>query len=45
MPFTPDDPLEKDAAFWQASKDGTSRKALELGLKYSPRIHIDRRLD
>ncbi len=45
MPFTPEDPLGEGADFWQASKDGTSRKALELGLKYSPRIHIDRKLD
>ncbi len=45
MPFTPEDPLGKGAEFWRASKDGTSRKALKLGLKYSPRIHIDRKLD
>ncbi len=45
MPLTPDDPLGKDAKFWQESKDATARKALSLGLKYSPRIHIDRKLD
>ncbi len=45
MPFTPDDPLGKDAKIWQESKDATSRKALQLGVKYSPRIHIDRKLD
>ncbi len=45
MPFTPDDPLEKDKEFWEKSKDATARKALELGVTYSPRIHIDRRLD
>jgi len=45
MPFTPDDPLGKDREFWEKSKDATSRKALELGVTYSPRIHIDRKLD
>jgi hypothetical protein len=45
MPFTPEDPLGKDKDFWNESKDATSRKALELGLRYSPRIHIDRKLD
>ena len=45
MPFTPEDPLEKDADVWHASKDATARKALELGVTYSPRIHVDRRLD
>jgi hypothetical protein len=45
MPFTPDDPLEADAKFWNDSKDATARMALEIGVTYSPRIHIDRRLD
>jgi 7-carboxy-7-deazaguanine synthase len=45
MPFTPEDPLGKDKEFWEESKDATSRKALQLGLRYSPRIHIDRKLD
>ncbi len=45
MPFTPEDPLEEGATFWKESKDATARKALELGLKYSPRMHIDRELD
>jgi organic radical activating enzyme len=45
MPFTPEDPLGKDKDFWEKSKDATSRKALELGVNYSPRIHIDRKLD
>ncbi len=45
MPFTPDDPLDKDKDFWRESKDATSRKALEIGVTYSPRIHIDRKLD
>jgi len=45
MPFTPDDPLDENKTFWEKSKDATSRKALELGVTYSPRIHIDRKLD
>jgi organic radical activating enzyme len=45
MPFTPEEPLEDDKIFWEASKDATARKALELGVTYSPRIHIDRKLD
>ncbi len=45
MPFTPEDPLDKGAQVWQDSKDATSRKALALGVTYSPRIHIDRKLD
>jgi len=45
MPLTPDDPLGKDKDIWAESKDATARKALESGLRYSPRLHIDRRLD
>jgi len=45
MPFTPDDPLGKDNEIWKKSMDATSRKALSLGVTYSPRIHIDRQLD
>lgn len=45
MPFTPEDPLEKNNEIWKESMDATARKALELGVTYSPRIHIDRRLD
>jgi organic radical activating enzyme len=45
MPFTPDDPLGKDNEVWSKSMDATARKALELGVTYSPRIHIDRKLD
>lgn len=45
MPFTPEDPLGKDKEFWETSKNNTSRKALEIGVRYSPRIHIDRNLD
>ena len=45
MPFTPEDPLGSGKIFWNESKNATSRKALKLGLTYSPRIHIDRELD
>lgn len=45
MPWTPEDPLGKDKDIWERSKDNASRMALQNGLKYSPRIHVDRRLD
>ena len=45
MPFTPFDPLGKNKEVWEQSKDETARMALELGVRYSPRIHIDRKLD
>jgi len=45
MPWTPEDPLGKDRDVWESSKDNAGRFALSNGLKYSPRIHVDRRLD
>jgi len=45
MPFTPEDPLGFGIEFWEQSKDSTARAALRLGVVYSPRIHIDRKLD
>jgi len=45
MPFTPNDPLDKDKEFWEASKDMAANYALKNHFRYSPRIHIDRRLD
>ena len=45
MPFTPTDPLGSNIQIWQRSKDKAARKALELGIRYSPRIHVDRQLD
>ena len=45
MPFTPEDPLGKNKSWWEESKDATSRMALKHGLIYSPRIHVDRKLD
>jgi organic radical activating enzyme len=44
MPLTPEDPLGENWKLWKESKDATARKALELGLRYSPRIHVDRGL-
>lgn len=45
MPFTPEDPLGEGKQIWEESKDATSRQALKYGVTYSPRIHIDRKLD
>lgn len=45
MPFTPKDPLGKNKDLWEKMKDITARDALKLGIRYSPRIHIDRKLD
>jgi hypothetical protein len=45
MPFTPPDPLGKDSAGWTESKDTAARYALKHNFRYSPRIHIDRKLD
>lgn len=45
MPFTPPDPLGKDLEFWTESKNNAARYALKNYFRYSPRIHIDRRLD
>jgi len=44
MPWTPDD-VNKDVEIWKDSQKITSRKALELGIKYSPRLHIDIEMD
>lgn len=45
MPFTPPDPLGKDNKIWTTSKDDAARFALANNFRYSPRIHIDRKLD
>lgn len=45
MPFTPRDPLGKDNDFWTNSKNSAANFALKNHFRYSPRIHIDRRLD
>ena len=45
MPFTPDDYKGDEKDLWEKSKYQTARKALELGIRYSPRLHIDVDLD
>ena len=45
MPFTPNDYKGEDKEVWEKSKFKTARKALELGVRYSPRLHIDVDLD
>ena len=45
MPFTPKDPLGKNKEEWENMKDTTALAALSFGVRYSPRIHIDRKLD
>jgi len=45
MPYTPKDPLGKNIEEWERSKLMTARKALNLGVRYSPRLHIDLNLD
>ena len=45
MPFTPKDPLGKNKDIWEKIKDITAKDALKFGIRYSPRIHIDRKLD
>lgn len=44
MPFTPKDPTGKNAHEWTKSKDEAARYALANYFRYSPRIHIDRKL-
>ena len=41
MALTPDDPDEKDKEFWEQSQRKTAQKALELGFRYSPRLHVN----
>lgn len=45
MPFTPNDPLGKDKAEWEASKNGAANYAMKNYFRYSPRVHVDRKLD
>jgi organic radical activating enzyme len=45
MPWTPENPKTTDAVVWQQSQHNASRKALNLGIKYSPRLHIDIKMD
>ena len=45
MPLTPLDPLGKDLDEWNKSKDDAAKYAMTNFYRYSPRIHVDRRLD
>jgi organic radical activating enzyme len=45
MPFTPDEPTTRDKKKWEDSKDAAAKYAMQNYFRYSPRIHIDRRLD
>jgi len=45
MALTPDDPNGKDSKFWLESQRKTAEKALELGLRYSPRLHVNLEMD
>lgn len=45
MPLTPRDPLGKNEKVWKNSKDLAAKYALKNHFRYSPRIHIDRKLD
>ena len=45
MPFTPVDPLGRDAESWRKSKDSAAQYAMDNFFRYSPRVHVDRRLD
>ncbi len=45
MPFTPQDPLGKDRDSWEKSKDSAAQYAMQNFFRYSPRVHVDRKLD
>ncbi len=45
MPFTPPEPMGRDKEKWELSKDDAANYAMKNFFRYSPRIHIDRRLD
>lgn len=45
MPFTPLDPLGKHKQEWEDSKDSAANYAMKNYFRYSPRMHVDRRLD
>jgi len=45
MPFTPPHPIDRDKELWEESKDNAAKYAMKYHFRYSPRIHIDRRLD
>ena len=45
MALTPDDPHGKDKEFWETSQRQTAIKALEIGVRYSPRLHVNLDMD
>ena len=45
MPYTPVDPLGRDKEAWEKSKDAAARYAMVNFFRYSPRVHVDRKLD
>lgn len=45
MPFTPDQPLDRDKDIWTDSKNSAARYAMKNFFRYSPRMHVDRELD
>jgi len=45
MPLTPDDPTGKGENEWKRSKYKTARKAMDLGIRFSPRLHVDLEMD
>ena len=45
MPFTPEDPLGKHKEEWESSCDDAANYAMKNYFRYSPRVHIDRKLD
>jgi len=45
MALTPSDPHGKDKQFWEDSQRETANKALEIGVRYSPRLHVNLNMD
>jgi len=41
MALTPEDPEGRDKQFWEDSQRETAKKALEIGIRYSPRLHVN----
>jgi len=41
MALTPDDSEGRDKQFWEKSQRETAKKALEIGIRYSPRLHVN----
>lgn len=41
MALTPDDPEGENKTIWEESQRKTARKALQLGVRYSPRLQVN----